>query len=131
MVLQVTTDDAMCVGEGDGGVPVWSPDGTTLAYRSPGGAIQTVALSGLDKPTALIHTNAEVAPIAWVDTTHLLYVSYPLSQQATQVSAARTGELWLLDRESGKANCLADGVVEPRCYPKCNYHSLVVYLRAQ
>ncbi|KAB8333721.1 hypothetical protein SD80_011660 [Scytonema tolypothrichoides VB-61278] len=131
VMLQVSTDDARCVGRGDGGVPVWSPDGTILAYNTPDRAIEIVALGTLDQTTTVVTSDGEIAPIAWVDAAHLIYVTYPPSEEATQASAARSGELWLLNRESGTAMWLADRVAEPRCYPKCDYHSLVVYLHSQ
>jgi hypothetical protein len=63
--------------------------------------------------------------LAWLSATQLLYITYSGQERA----ANRSGALYLLDVDSGDSRLLAQGVAEPRCFPVCNYQSLVVFYR--
>jgi hypothetical protein len=66
--------------------------------------------------------------LAWLSATQLLYVTYTGPQNSGQERAAnRSGGLYLLDVDSGDSRLLAQGVAEPRCFPVCDYRSLVVF----
>ena len=127
VLLDVRDATDQCIAAGRVITPVWSPDGTRLAYGIDN-RIMLVQLADLTVSQEITSPTGTIkAVLEWVDDAHLLYGQYYRNPDSSGPKYLSTAEIHLVSLADNTDHILATNTANPHCFPVCDYQALVAY----